>query len=456
MKKFSRYILIVITNIILPTFSFSSLAKDCPIISETIKEVTVKNSAATLRTEPKYSNNNKGPAINENDKLTVILPKPEMGPDKQNNTLCWYKVRPVNTSNQKEYWIADIGINEFPFESKTPLSEQYQENTNQATNFSILIIFIGLGALSVSGIVFSLYCISLFKKYDKKIETLQETIEVIVIQINNIQKKYLKIKEQITYQFNGQTHLNAQLNEQLKELLEVTQNNPQYKSFHLSFELKELVKQFNISNVDYFLDPRFVPLTLTQQTIHADFDSNVSRIIQLEVPSDNLQASYLKIEIYQENWLILNIISPYIRRIIANLDKNSEVFIVHPGSGALQLIRPAKLKNIGFDLWEIEEPGIFTRQDMTSEIDLPPFHNLPSQNITSSPNLSPETINPKEIDLGILYYLRKNENASFIDLLSNLQCDKPHLRDRLLILQEEEFIKIVNKSDENNTIYKML
>ena len=62
----------------------------------------------------------------------------------------------------------------------------------------------------------------------------------------------------------------------------------------------------------------------------------------------------------------------------------------------------------------------------------------------------------REIELGILNYLRKNENASFIDLLSNLQCDKQLLRDSLLILQEEEFIKIVNKTDENNTIYKML
>lgn len=45
---------------------------------------------------------------------------------------------------------------------------------------------------------------------------------------------------------------------------------------------------------------------------------------------------------------------------------------------------------------------------------------------------------------------------SFIDLLSKLQCDKQLLRDHLLILQEEEFIKIVNKSDENNTVYKMI
>jgi TM2 domain-containing membrane protein YozV len=71
-------------------------------------------------------------------------------------------------------------------------------------------------------------------------------------------------------------------------------------------------------------------------------------------------------------------------------------------------------------------------------------------------NLSFQDPNPAYLDLAILTYLRKNENASFIDLLSNLQCDKQLLRDRLLILQEEEFIKIINKTDENNTIYKML
>jgi hypothetical protein len=77
-------------------------------------------------------------------------------------------------------------------------------------------------------------------------------------------------------------------------------------------------------------------------------------------------------------------------------------------------------------------------------------------NINQQSNLSNTSERSREIDLGILNYLRKNDNASFIDLLSNLQCDKQLLRDRLLILQEEEFIKIVNKADENNTIYKML
>jgi hypothetical protein len=83
-------------------------------------------------------------------------------------------------------------------------------------------------------------------------------------------------------------------------------------------------------------------------------------------------------------------------------------------------------------------------------------NNSSPSNISQQPNPSNISEQTREIELGILNYLRKNENASFIDLLSNLQCDKQHLRDRLLILQEEEFIEIIDKADENHTIYKML
>ena len=64
MKNFSRYtLIIIIISIILPTFSFPSLAKDCPSISENIKEVTVKNNNATLRTEPKQSSKKGSPIV---------------------------------------------------------------------------------------------------------------------------------------------------------------------------------------------------------------------------------------------------------------------------------------------------------------------------------------------------------------------------------------------------------
>ncbi|MEB3119663.1 MAG: hypothetical protein VKL41_00385 [Snowella sp.] len=449
MKKLSRLTLIAIANIILPTFSSPSLAAECPTIPKDIKEVTVKNNSASLRKEP-IQNSEKGFVILENDRLKVLDPKP--AGDKNNQNYCWYQVGSLKDTSRNKYWIAHVGIKEFENFSAniSNLSEQNNSNSNQAINFSILIIFIGLGALSVSEILFSLYCVSLFKEYDKQIETLQENLEDSEKQIKNIQNTIEESTQQITNQFNNQFHLNTKFN----QLLEIIKNTPQYKSLFLSPQIKELVTQFNHLNRELFNDSRFQPLKLTQQSTQRQIGLNVHRVIELESVTDNSQASFLKFEIDGENWLFPNITSPYISQIMRNLGEYTEFFIIHPGSEILQLIRPAKLKNIGSNLWGIEELGEFTQQDNSVlEIDLSSFHHLPFQNITT---FSPETINPKEIDLGILYYLRKNDNASFIDLLSNLQCDKQHLRDRLLILQEEEFIKIVNKADENNTVYKMI
>ena len=173
MKKLSPCILIIIASIILPNFSFPSLAKDCPTIPKNIKQVTVKSDSAYLRKEP-MQDSEKGFVILENDQLRVLDPKP--AGDKNNQNHCWYQVGSLKDTSRNKYWIAHVGIKEFENFSAniSNLSEQNNSNSNQAINFSILIIFIGLGALSVSGIVFSLYCVSLFKEYDKQIETFQE------------------------------------------------------------------------------------------------------------------------------------------------------------------------------------------------------------------------------------------------------------------------------------------
>jgi hypothetical protein len=92
----------------------------CPTPSKETREVTVKDDNATLRTEPKYSKNNKGPSIGKNDKLVVILFEPKLGPDKNKNIHCWYKVSILNDQDKKIYWIADIGLVEFPSWSNTP------------------------------------------------------------------------------------------------------------------------------------------------------------------------------------------------------------------------------------------------------------------------------------------------------------------------------------------------
>jgi hypothetical protein len=133
-----------------------------------------------------------------------------------------------------------------------------------------------------------------------------------------------------------------------------------------------MIEQFNSQNRDYFRDDRFQPLTLTQrsidgqvpvkltqQSIKEQVVLNGCRILQLEVPFDSSQASYLTTKIDKENWLIPNIISPYIGKIMSNLDENPEIFTVESGSGSLRLIKPAKLKSVSLGLWEIEEPGEF-------------------------------------------------------------------------------------------------
>jgi hypothetical protein len=457
MKKLSRLTLIAIASIILPTFSSPSLAKDCPTIPENIKEVTVKSDSASLRKEP-MQDSKKGFKIRENDRLKVLDPKP--AGDKNNQNYCWYQVGSLKDTSQNKYWIANVGIKEFENFSTniSNFSEQNQSNSSQIINFSILIIFIGLGALSVSGIIFSLYCISLFKEYDKQIETLQENLEdsekqikekseESINQIKGLNNIVMRLKQQIRNQFNNQIHLNTQFN----QILAITKNTAQYKSLFVSPQIQELVTQFNDCNTDYFwgLDRNF--LALTKESIQNKPSSSGSPILQL-ILSEDSQEFYFKIKVDHENWLFPNLNSSHFKKIMKGL--NTSIFKFDSNSEPLKLLRPAKLKEISSGIWEIEEPGEFTQQDnIIPEIDLQSFYNLPSQNITT---FSPETINPKEIDLGILYYLRKNENASFIDLLSNLQYDKQFLRDRLLILQEEEFIKIVNKADENNTIYKML
>jgi hypothetical protein len=508
MKKLSRYILIVIANIILPTFSFPSLAKDCPTIPETIKEVTVEDNAATLRTEPKKSSE-KGLLIVKGDRLGVINHKPTQ--DSEGNDYCWYKVSPINDQDNREYWIAGVGLSEFTsFELdnnflpslRSNISKRDQgmqlikkasnnENRNQTTikdspvlwQVWLTLIFASIGALSGLGSLVFIYISSIqqqryllrsrrlvTEKVDENNQQLRNHI------LHDLDSYYKRTKAKLNI-ISGQIIELKELNviklsepESFLNLLSVNNDPSQNETIFYSenndftpiinHEINEIIDNFNCQNKDYFsFDYRFEPIGLTKLSIQSLVGEDIHRMIQLESfnnVNDTAKNIFLHIMLDGDNWLIPNINSPYIRQIINQLGEYPEIFIIHHVSDNLKLVRPAKLKNIGFDLWEIAEPGIFTKQDIIPEINLQSFHNLPSQNITSSLAFSPETINPKEIELGILNYLRKNENASFIDLLSNLQCDKQLLRDRLLILQEEEFIKIVNKADENNTVYKML
>jgi hypothetical protein len=131
-------------------------------------------------------------------------------------------------------------------------------------------------------------------------------------------------------------------------------------SIAISPQLQEIIDRFNQQSSDLFCDSTFQPLTLTQDTINGTNKISGGRILQLEVPIDQSQAPYLRFEMDNASWLIPNITSIYIKKILSNLDENSDIFTIRQGSGSsLKLIRPAKLKAVSSGLWEIEEPGEF-------------------------------------------------------------------------------------------------
>jgi hypothetical protein len=62
-------------------------------------------------------------------------------------------------------------------------------------------------------------------------------------------------------------------------------------------------------------------------------------------------------QIEEESWLIPNIMSPEIAKIMRTLGDRPELFTVVSGSGSLYLIKPAKLKQIQVNHWTIAESG---------------------------------------------------------------------------------------------------
>ena len=139
-------------------------------------------------------------------------------------------------------------------------------------------------------------------------------------------------------------------------------NQPEVINRESSSELQDIIKRFNLQHPQLFNDFSATPLTLTSDSIQGKVGMNARRIVQLEVPADSSQATYLKFDLDHCIWLIPNIKSPHISKIMRNLGENPEIFTISDsGSGALNLEKPAKLKEVGTGLWEIEEPGKFIR-----------------------------------------------------------------------------------------------
>lgn len=126
-------------------------------------------------------------------------------------------------------------------------------------------------------------------------------------------------------------------------------------------QLQEIIDRFNSQRPELFNDFSATLLALTSDSSQGKVDINNRRILQLEIPIDNSQATYLKFDLDNKTWLIPNIKSSYITRIMLNLSENPEIFSISSSSnsGSLKLIKPAQLKQISSGLWEIEEPGEF-------------------------------------------------------------------------------------------------
>jgi hypothetical protein len=124
--------------------------------------------------------------------------------------------------------------------------------------------------------------------------------------------------------------------------------------------LEQIIENFNNQNNAYFYDSQFVPLGLTQESIRGSVRAGGYSTIQLTSFNDVHKNSFLKIELEEDNWLIPNVTSPYLRRILRNLEGYPQIFSVAiSGINKLTLIKPAKLKEVSSGLWEIAEKGEF-------------------------------------------------------------------------------------------------
>jgi hypothetical protein len=127
-------------------------------------------------------------------------------------------------------------------------------------------------------------------------------------------------------------------------------------------QIDEVIEQFNDGNNSYFKSDLFYPLKLTQVSINREIGIDYHTIINFEPTDDMFQASYLRIMADSENWLLPNPGSLNFGQIINRLEQNSDIFIIGQGAASLpqrRLIKPAKLRDIGSGLWEVEEPGVF-------------------------------------------------------------------------------------------------
>jgi hypothetical protein len=401
MKKLLLFTPIVITTIFVLTFP--SWANDCPTIPEQTKEVTVKDHIATLRTEPNKLSK-KGSPIFKGEKLNIVDINPTE--DSEGNDYCWYKVRPVNDKNNKEYWITSIGLKEFSSWQKIAGHKSEPSNLSQVNkDDSWMSWLIWLWFLPVIPTV--ILSTALFKKIKNEQVEREKLFNESVIELDNLESTISKVKEE---QIKIEEHFDNSINTIIENNYEIIKSNidnlnssseviesildsvktKKESSSEISNneninnktenkedltenffenqddkkECEKLVDEFNKRNKDYFAHLNLQFLKLTDQSIYDRRSRDGSLLVQLVFAQEN-EASYLKIEANQVNWLFPNIFSARVEKIINNL--KTSIFTVDYSLNNPQLIKPAKLKEVSSGIWEIDEPGIFQSNERNTE-----------------------------------------------------------------------------------------
>ncbi len=208
--------------------------------------------------------------------------------------------------------------------------------------------------------------ISQVSKNKKILKEIQLTQNDFGNQINHINLQTQTTLNNIASFFGRKEQAYPQLTKQNMELIiessderDIGYVNDSSNKIPLSLQLQELIQQFNNQNRDYFRNAQYSPLKLSQESNHGKIGLDARPVIHLELSQDANQASYLRIDLEGNSWLIPNILSSFFGQIINGLNDYPDIFKLVHNSGQRLLVKPAKLKLIGTETWEIESAGEF-------------------------------------------------------------------------------------------------
>lgn len=185
---------------------------------------------------------------------------------------------------------------------------------------------------------------------ESKVSELESKVSELVSKISEIESKVSELQQSENQKKSAQVSLTNQSQVVSESSLSDFQN------ISISSNLQDIVDKFNERNKDHFtrLSPQFLKLNVP--SIHGVPSPTGSTIVQLVSAQEN-EASYLKIEADQENWLFPNIISAQVDKIISILKPS--IFTIDFSLKNPQLKKPAKLKEVSSGIWEIAEIGEF-------------------------------------------------------------------------------------------------